>query len=123
MLFRSDAIKVKVGVSIDEEFSDLSLDKLCKTLKLNNISSEALKSLTKNSLKLFTENDLSLLEINPLVISKDMNLIALDCKMTIDSNALFKHPHVIDLQDWTQIDCLIQKQETSLKNFFTEKIH
>ena len=94
----------KVGVSIDEEFSDISLDKLCKALKLNNISSEALKSLTKNSLKLFTENDLSLLEINPLVISKDMNLIALDCKMTIDSNALFKHPHVIDLQDWTQID-------------------
>ena len=94
----------KVGVSIDEEFSDISLDKLCKALKLNNISSEALKSLTKNSLKLFTENDLSLLEINPLVVNKDMNLIALDCKMTIDSNALFKHPHVIDLQDWTQID-------------------
>ena len=50
------------------------------------------------------QNDLSLLEINPLVITKKNELIALDCKMSIDDNSLFKHPEFQDLHDWSQID-------------------
>jgi len=61
-------------------------------------------NLVKNGLKIFVEKDLSLLEINPLVITKDRKLVALDCKMSIDDNALFRHEDVLELQDWTQAD-------------------
>jgi succinyl-CoA synthetase beta subunit len=94
----------KAWVSIHQQFSDGDLNYLCASLKLTKEVSTAFKALAIESLKLFTENDLTLLEINPLVITKNMHLIALDCKISIDSNALFKHPHIIDLQDWTQID-------------------
>ena len=94
----------KAWVSIHQQFSDGDLNNLCASLKLTKEVSVAFKSLAIESLKLFTENDLTLLEINPLVITKNMHLIALDCKISVDSNALFKHPHIIDLQDWTQID-------------------
>jgi succinyl-CoA synthetase beta subunit len=43
--------------------------------------------------------DASLLEINPLVLTKDGTLVALDAKMTFDDNALFRHKDVAALRD------------------------
>lgn len=45
------------------------------------------------------KNDASLVEINPLVISEQNGLVALDGKMTIDDNAIFRHPELADLRD------------------------
>ena len=52
--------------------------------------------------KLFIENDLSLLEINPLVITQEDTLLCLDAKITLDDNALFRHPNLRTLRDPTQ---------------------
>ena len=49
--------------------------------------------------KLFTEKDASLLEINPLVLTANNNLIALDAKMSFDNNALYRHPEILSLRD------------------------
>ncbi|MFV0296589.1 MAG: succinate--CoA ligase subunit beta, partial [Hyphomicrobiaceae bacterium] len=57
-----------------------------------------------NLYRLFTENDMSLLEINPLVVTKDGNLLALDGKMDIDSNALYRHKELVELRDLTEED-------------------
>ena len=54
--------------------------------------------------KLFIQSDLSLLEINPLVITCDDRLVALDCKMAIDDNALGRQAKLVDMRDETQID-------------------
>ncbi len=54
--------------------------------------------------KLFTEKDASLLEINPLVLTSENSLIALDAKMSFDNNALFKHPDITSLRDETEED-------------------
>ena len=54
--------------------------------------------------KLFVENDLSLLEINPLVVTKTGQLVCLDGKVTIDDNALFRHPELKALRDTSQED-------------------
>ncbi|BBP00360.1 ADP-forming succinate--CoA ligase subunit beta [Sulfuriferula nivalis] len=54
--------------------------------------------------KLFIESDLSLLEINPLVITEDGRMVALDCKMAIDDNALARQKKFADMADTTQID-------------------
>ncbi len=54
--------------------------------------------------KMFVEKDMSLLEINPLVVTKDGNLICLDGKMDFDGNALFRHKDIVELRDLTEED-------------------
>lgn len=54
--------------------------------------------------KLFVEKDLSLLEVNPLVITKEGNLLCLDAKISIDDNALFRHKDLLAFRDLTQSD-------------------
>lgn len=50
----------------------------------------------------FVENDLSLLELNPLGILESGEFVALDSKVTVDENALFRHPDLAELRDRTQ---------------------
>ncbi|MEM8653672.1 MAG: malate--CoA ligase subunit beta [Pseudomonadota bacterium] len=52
----------------------------------------------------FTELDATMVEINPLVITEDSRVIALDAKMTFDGNALFRHPQISELRDKSQED-------------------
>ncbi len=54
--------------------------------------------------KLFEESDLSLLEINPLVITKQGNLLCLDGKINIDDNAIYRQPELRSMRDTTQED-------------------
>jgi succinyl-CoA synthetase beta subunit len=57
-----------------------------------------------NLYKAFTENDCSLLEINPLVLTNKEDLFALDVKMDIDDNALFRHKEFLEMRDFSGID-------------------
>jgi malate-CoA ligase subunit beta len=52
----------------------------------------------------FRDLDSTMVEINPLVITKDKNLVALDAKMSFDDNALFRRPHIAELRDKSQED-------------------
>ncbi|MCV3274036.1 malate--CoA ligase subunit beta [Roseobacter sinensis] len=52
----------------------------------------------------FTELDATMVEINPLVITADDQVVALDAKMTFDDNALFRHPQISELRDKSQED-------------------
>ena len=54
--------------------------------------------------KLFLEKDLSLVEINPLVVTKEGDLLCLDGKINIDDNALYRHPDLMEMRDSTQED-------------------
>ena len=54
--------------------------------------------------RLFTEKDLSLVEINPLVQNKQGELLALDAKINIDDNALYRHADLVAMRDITQED-------------------
>lgn len=61
----------------------------------------------------FSENDATLAEINPLVITKDKRLLALDGKIIIDDNALFRHPDLAELRDMDEED----PSETEARRF------
>jgi succinyl-CoA synthetase beta subunit len=52
--------------------------------------------------KVFKQTDASLAEINPLVLTKDGKLLAIDAKLNLDDNALFRHPDLADLADESQ---------------------
>ncbi len=60
--------------------------------------------LLKNLYTLFKENDLALLEINPLIVTTDGKLVALDCKMSVDDNALYRQKSLAEQRDWRQED-------------------
>jgi len=59
-----------------------------------------------NLYKLFISHDCSLVEINPLVITQENTIIALDAKIDIDSNALYRHKELLELRDTNEEDPL-----------------
>ena len=54
--------------------------------------------------KAFWETDASLAEINPLILTKDGRVVALDAKINFDDNALFRHPEIVELRDLDEED-------------------
>ncbi|HSH97671.1 MAG TPA: ADP-forming succinate--CoA ligase subunit beta [Methyloradius sp.] len=64
----------------------------------------AFTKLAKGLYRLFKENDLALLEINPLVVTSTGALVALDCKMSVDDNALYRQKALVEQRDWSQDD-------------------
>ena len=77
---------------------------IANSLKLKGTSFKQAGNFFKQLYKLFTENDASLLEINPLVLTSENSLIALDAKMSFDNNALYRHPKIMALRDETEED-------------------
>lgn len=77
---------------------------LAFALELSGEQIGAFTKLLKGLYKLFKENDLSLLEINPLVVTAAGALVALDCKMSVDDNALYRQKVTAEIRDWTQDD-------------------
>jgi succinyl-CoA synthetase beta subunit len=72
-----------------------------------NLKGDQIKQFTKLLLalgKMFVEKDFSLLEINPLVITKQGNLLCLDGKINIDDNALYRQPDLRNMRDTSQED-------------------
>ncbi len=78
--------------------------KLCGTLGLTGDLAKNFRTLITQAYCLFTEKDASLLEINPLVVTKENQLIALDAKMGFDDNALYRHPEILAYRDLSEED-------------------
>ena len=73
--------------------------KLCKKLGISGDAAKSADFFMKRICKLFVDLDCSMAEINPLVITEDNKMIALDAKITFDDNALFRHPDLKELRD------------------------
>ena len=67
--------------------------------------------------RLYIENDASLLEINPLILTRAGTLLALDAKINIDANALFRHPELAALRDANQEDPLERRASENELNY------
>jgi len=79
---------------------------LAFVLQLAGKQVSELQSLLMALYRLYVENDASLLEINPLIVTRAGQLVALDAKINIDANALFRHPDLAALRDPNQEDPL-----------------
>ena len=77
---------------------------IANSLKLTGSSFKQASNFFAQLYKLFTEKNASLLEINPLVLTGENTLIALDAKMSFDNNALFRHKNILDLRDESEED-------------------
>jgi len=87
----------------DDSLSD-DASNIAQVLKLNDSQTKQFIPMIDNLLRLFVEKDLSLLEINPLVITENGDLLCLDAKVNIDSNALFRQPELEEMYDESQED-------------------
>jgi succinyl-CoA synthetase beta subunit len=71
---------------------------------LNALQVRQLGKIMSGLYRLFRDKDLSLIEVNPLIIDKSGNLLALDAKINADDNALFRHPDLAAMRDEAQED-------------------
>lgn len=97
-------------------FRNFQAQRLCYGLKLEQYGKTVFKksiSFFKNLYDAFLAEDCSLLEINPTVITEDERILALDCKMTYEDNALYRQPKAKSYRDPDEED----PAEMEAKNF------
>ena len=78
--------------------------KLAFGLGLHGVQIKQFTKLLSGLARLFVEKDLGLVEINPLVVTKEGNLLCLDGKINVDDNALYRQMELMEMRDATQED-------------------
>jgi succinyl-CoA synthetase beta subunit len=77
---------------------------VAKALQLSGDLAKEAESLTTKLYAAFVAKDMAMLEINPLIVTTDNHLRCLDAKVSFDSNALYRHPEIMELRDETEED-------------------
>ena len=86
-------------IEMNNEISNGDCEKIIKIFDLNeNIKSRAI-SLIKSIYNMFIGTDANMVEVNPLILTKEEKIVCLDAKVNFDSNALFRHPKILELRD------------------------
>lgn len=109
---RPEAI-VQIPVSAIEGFRGYQGIRAAEVLGLDDVLQKQLITMIRGMTKLYLDKDCSLVEINPLVKTKDNRLVCLDAKMNFDDNALFRHPEIVEMRDFSQEDAKEYKASCS----------
>ncbi|MCB0378807.1 MAG: ADP-forming succinate--CoA ligase subunit beta [Bdellovibrionales bacterium] len=93
-------------LTIDPAFGMQDFEARNLAFKLGFEGKQALKAATyfKGLYEIYMKEDCAMVEINPLVTTKEGDVMALDAKMNFDSNALYRHPDIMELRDITEED-------------------
>jgi succinyl-CoA synthetase beta subunit len=93
-------------VSIDPQtgLTDADADSVARKIGVPDASIPQARKMLQGLYRAFDETDASLAEINPLIVSGDGNVIALDAKLNFDANALFRHPDIVEMRDLDEED-------------------
>ena len=95
---------ITTKVDLNEEISKNDCEKIIEIYKLDENIKDQATSLIQSIFKMFNKTDASLVEINPLILTKENQIICLDAKMNFDDNALFRHPEIYELRDLNEED-------------------
>jgi len=95
---------ITTKIEIGDEISDLDCEKIIEIFNLTNDAKKQAISLIKSVYKMFINTDANMVEVNPLILTKEGKIICLDAKVNFDSNALFKHPEIMELRDLNEED-------------------
>ncbi len=93
-----------IGIAPDAGLQPEQAQQMASGLSLNESQSKQFADLTGRLYKLFLECDASLVEVNPLVVTAAGDVLALDAKINIDDNALFRQERLVELRDPSQED-------------------
>jgi succinyl-CoA synthetase beta subunit len=94
----------KVFIDPATGLKDAEADEVAAKIGVPPASIPAARTALQGLYKAFWETDASLAEINPLILTGDGKVIALDAKMNFDSNALFRHPEITEMRDLDEED-------------------
>ncbi|MFP5405997.1 MAG: ADP-forming succinate--CoA ligase subunit beta [Gammaproteobacteria bacterium] len=94
----------KVFIDPGVGLTDADADALATAIGIPQESLPQARSTLRGLYRAFWETDASLAEINPLILTGDGKVIALDAKLNFDSNALFRHPEIMELRDLDEED-------------------
>jgi succinyl-CoA synthetase beta subunit len=94
----------KVSVSPVDGLTDAQADELATKIGIPGTSLEQARKVLQGLYRAFWETDASLAEINPLVLTGDGKVVALDAKLNFDSNALFRHDDLVEMRDLDEED-------------------
>ncbi len=90
---------IKVHINPATGLMPLQARQIAFALELTGVAYKNFLNFLPNLIKAYDEIDASLLEVNPLVLTEDDEIIALDAKVTFDDNALYRHPDYLELRD------------------------
>ncbi len=94
----------KVMIDPVAGLTDEQADDVARKIGIPDASLPQARTVLQGLYRAFWETDASLAEINPLILTGDGKVIALDAKMNFDENALFRHPEIVELRDLDEED-------------------
>jgi len=95
---------ITTKVEIEDEISEVDCEKIIKVFNLSDGAKKQAISLIKSVYTMFISTDANMVEVNPLILTKEQKIMCLDAKISFDSNALFKHPEIVELRDLNEED-------------------
>jgi succinyl-CoA synthetase beta subunit len=94
----------KVAIDPVKGLTEAQADDVARKIGVPEASVPQARAVFQGLYKAFDETDASLAEINPLILTGDGKVIALDAKLNFDSNALFRHPEIVEMRDLDEED-------------------
>ena len=95
---------ITTKVELSDEISNEECEKIIKIFNLEESAKSEAISLIKSIYKMFIKTEANMVEVNPLILTKEKKIICLDAKINFDSNALFRHPEILELRDLNEED-------------------
>ena len=95
---------ITTKIELSDEILDVDCEKIIKIFNLHgNVKKQAI-AIIKSVYKMFISTDANMVEVNPLILTKEEKIICLDAKVNFDSNAISKHPKIMELRDLNEED-------------------
>ena len=102
---KNDPNKIStIKINFSKDIIDEDCKKIICNFNLDNDANLKCIKIIKSIYKTFISTDASLIEINPLILTKENNIVCLDAKISFDDNAIFKHPELLELRDLNEED-------------------
>jgi len=93
---------VTVKLNLSKSIKNEDVKKILQPFALSKKSSKEAFQLIQSIYSILLEKDANLIEINPLILTKDDNLLCLDAKINFDDNALYRQPDILSLKDFNE---------------------
>jgi succinyl-CoA synthetase beta subunit len=94
----------RVAIDPKTRLKDTEAEDIARRIGVPEASVGQARELLKNLYRVFDECDCSLAEVNPLIVTGDGRVVALDAKLNFDANALFRHPEIVAYRDLDEED-------------------
>jgi succinyl-CoA synthetase beta subunit len=107
----------RLSLSLKGENKPGDIENFCKRLGVTGTEAEKLAQTVRSLHRAFVDFDASLIEINPLAFNEKGEAVALDAKIVLDDNALFRHPDLAGLREEDEIDEIELKAQQHQINF------